>query len=177
LADMPHVIMYFDCSYNPNLYCLPLLDTMMCQYVYDPNASCGESPYNLVFSFDSTGISCLPNYPTFIGGCSISDFGNTPICAEQNNNNCFTTAISSITADVSQFSLSPNPASQFLHVTFPDYSGNSGYEIFSATGKLIIKNSVNQPEFNVDVSNLDNGLYLIELFQGAVKETRKFIKD
>jgi hypothetical protein len=61
-------------------------------------------------------------------------------------------------------SLYPNPASEYVKIDFENTTKNIDVEIFDLLGvkKLSIENI--GPNFNVNISNLDSGLYLYQIY-------------
>lgn len=175
LPNLPDTLFYFDCSSNPNLLCMPLLKHMTCLEDYEFDQGCISPPdYYLALYFDSTGITCLPNYPDIVGSlCSPPD---VPLCAVNNANNCFTTSITE-TSDEPLFSIFPDPAKNDLFVLAPIYDGPSNYKILNSVGQVISDNVVPQTKFSIDLSSLASGLYIIEISNGQKSETQKFIKE
>ncbi len=69
IPELPDLLSDFHCENNPNLYCLPILKII--EY----------------FSFDSTVITCLPNYPQ--GNISSNPpLSSVPVCGLFNANGC-----------------------------------------------------------------------------------------
>lgn len=69
LPELPDTLQNLYCSYNPNLYCLPELKWIN----------------SLVF--DSTAITCAPNYPVYLNN-SWPVLGSLPLCDLFNSNGC-----------------------------------------------------------------------------------------
>jgi len=63
----------------------------------------------------------------------------------------------SIAALSNSIAISPNPADEILTIKMP--TGINSIEIVSIEGKLIRTINVTNTGLNIDVSNLDNGLY------------------
>ena len=87
------------------------------------------------------------------------------------------------------FSVRPNPATDRLQITFGDISGGGVFvmtpeykaaiRIYNTAGKLVYKKKFdgNFYKFNIDVSNFDEGMYLVNLqTDGQVYKT-KFLKE
>ncbi|MCW5908764.1 MAG: T9SS type A sorting domain-containing protein [Chitinophagales bacterium] len=69
LPQLPDTLYYFFCSNNPNLHCLPKLNTIR------------------FFEFYNTGITCLPNIPQGILS-STPPLNTVELCEGVNANNC-----------------------------------------------------------------------------------------
>lgn len=63
----------------------------------------------------------------------------------------------------------PNPAKNRLTIQAPEEIEN--LEIYSMTGNLVLK--ISRPETEIDVSSLQNGIYLIRIQTGTTTLTRK----
>ncbi len=78
-------------------------------------------------------------------------------------------------------SITPNPTSDFININ-ANYNGKSDIEfkLFTVTGKKVIEfsdktnNSYNK---SVDISSLDNGIYIMHFIIGNIKYTKKIIKE
>lgn len=76
--------------------------------------------------------------------------------------------------------LFPNPASQFIEVqTTSKFGTVMNVKIYSITGSLIAQKELsNDPESQkIDVSNLKNGVYLMEINSSNSNATLKFLKQ
>ena len=76
------------------------------------------------------------------------------------------------------FSIYPNPSSDNITINFTSASKNISVKIYDATGKLV-KNMENLKagESSITISELENGLYLINLQDGNNSVTKRFIKQ
>jgi hypothetical protein len=73
-------------------------------------------------------------------------------------------------------SLYPNPSSNFLKVNAPNELKN--YSIYNISGQIVLKGAVyHSREIKLDISNLNNGLYIIETVDvNSYVKLNKFIK-
>lgn len=67
----------------------------------------------------------------------------------------------------------PNPTKDFLYVT--KISDKAIYKIYGIEGKLLTSGSLSEKK--IDVRNLINGVYIIDLEDSKVKVQKKFIKN
>ena len=69
----------------------------------------------------------------------------------------------------------PNPSNSFIDIetTLTDYS----LSLFDIMGKLILKNEAIQNKTRIDVSNLSNGIYFLQLATEDNIISKKFIKE
>ncbi|WP_431135263.1 T9SS type A sorting domain-containing protein [Psychroserpens mesophilus] len=74
--------------------------------------------------------------------------------------------------------LYPNPTHSILHIEFNSSETNLTLEVFDILGKQVLNRITDSEGFsNIDVSNLENGLYLIKIVTGDKTETKRFIKN
>ena len=89
-----------------------------------------------------------------------------------------TSSIRSI--DTEALSIYPNPAVSFIQVRGIDNVANiKSLEVYSIIGKKMLSKEVsNLSDLKVDVQNLDNGVYLVKLFDetNSVFYTKTFVK-
>ena len=74
--------------------------------------------------------------------------------------------------------LYPNPiySGNILNILMKDYTTDIEVEVFSITGKQVLKKSFeNIQNVPLDISNLSNGYYLIDITVNSVITTRKFV--
>lgn len=69
----------------------------------------------------------------------------------------------------------PNPASEIIWVENSTAFDVDNYIIYDMFGRIIMKNSFNTPEKKVDVSNLKNGVYLLEILSSGKRVTKKIM--
>lgn len=74
--------------------------------------------------------------------------------------------------EVPVISVYPNPASTFITLTCQN---TSEIHVFDLSGKLILSTFVESGSETVDVSNLENGTYLIECLTGDSRSIQKFV--
>jgi hypothetical protein len=76
------------------------------------------------------------------------------------------------------FSITPNPASDRLHITMPAMTSRMAtIKIFSVTGKLMLQqeNFNSSDEIILNVASLKNGMYLLGFYNDNFSEVRKLI--
>ncbi len=88
----------------------------------------------------------------------------------------FTVGINNVPQNENLLSIYPNPSSN--NINFTSTSKNISIKIFDATGRLV-KNLENlkSGENNISISELENGLYLLNLQDGSDSITKRFIKQ
>ncbi len=81
----------------------------------------------------------------------------------------------SILKDDFSFSLHPNPTTNKLSIDYDNDTNDLNLTLYSSTGTVIFKNRSFQND--IDVSNLANGLYFMELTSTKGRIVRKFVKQ
>ncbi|MEM5564426.1 T9SS type A sorting domain-containing protein [Psychroserpens sp. AS72] len=78
---------------------------------------------------------------------------------------------------ISSFSLYPNPTNSILHIELNNNQVDVTYDIYDVLGKLITSEILEPGNSSkIDVSNWNNGLYLIKISNGDNTETKRFVK-
>ena len=90
------------------------------------------------------------------------------------------TGIEELPSSDFKFSISPNPAKDFLIIDFPkNVKGKLNLTIMDARGKLILKTQTeaNNNQTSFSVQDLSKGIYFVEANDGKQIALRKFIKE
>ena len=75
------------------------------------------------------------------------------------------------------FTISPNPAYDFIHITNPGATEMVSVRIYDIAGKIINERSMkNQSPLYIDVHALKPGMYFIQLSDGKSTQQSRFIK-
>jgi photosystem II stability/assembly factor-like uncharacterized protein len=78
----------------------------------------------------------------------------------------------------STVSISPNPADDKLHIyTDNSFSSNSTLSIYNTFGKIVLSTKLNGQTVDVDISSLDNGVYIISVDNKNGTNRQKIIKN
>lgn len=86
---------------------------------------------------------------------------------------------SNVSTSKLNFDIFPNPASSSLYVKLTDTNQNYKMNILDLNGKLISTSNIEQNFAHVDISNLHNGIYFVQLINEKgeqVSELRKLVK-
>jgi len=75
----------------------------------------------------------------------------------------------------SDFTIYPNPASDKL--TIETSSSGSIYQLQDITGKQLMQGNISAAKFNLDISALSKGIYLLRIFDGDRVAHRKIVKE
>ena len=77
-----------------------------------------------------------------------------------------------------KFSMYPNPTSSQINLSFENNLENANLKITSILGQTVLeKQNLSGNDFNINVSNLTKGIYIIELNDGVSVINSKFIKE
>lgn len=92
-------------------------------------------------------------------------------CSHLNASTCMTVGLEETLADLA---LAPNPATDYVNVSFGMLTGQYQVEVLDLTGKVVkselVRAGANVPVF---VGNLDRGLYMVRVAKGAEVKTFK----
>ncbi len=75
------------------------------------------------------------------------------------------------------FTIYPNPAGERLYIASDHPLSDASVSIFSAVGALVKQVELVSPEAELDVSDLESGLYLLRMSTSGGVLNRRFIKD
>ena len=82
-------------------------------------------------------------------------------------------AVSSINNNT--FTISPNPAQDFVNINISDVTGSTVINIYDVSGKIIVTQSVIDESVVVNVSTLPKGIYIVEVKSNLVYLKEKLI--
>ncbi|MFA5329228.1 MAG: M1 family aminopeptidase [Prolixibacteraceae bacterium] len=74
-----------------------------------------------------------------------------------------------------QIQIFPEYALNQIRVVVPDFSGNATLRIFDTEGRLVLKTDLLQSDSRINISLLQNGLYLVEVNSKQFKQAAKII--
>ena len=79
----------------------------------------------------------------------------------------------------SLISVYPNPNSGIINISLTaELSKNTSVEVYDAIGKLVVKQSITNELSTINISNLDNGIYLFKIINNAtIIKTGKLVKQ
>ncbi len=70
----------------------------------------------------------------------------------------------------------PNPANTSITISLPSLEKNAGFEMYDITGKLCLKGRLVKEQNQIDISKLEEGLYLLKINNGITNYSKKVIK-
>ena len=148
----------------------------------NPDPNTGDAPVfssELITTTSGTADGLLPNtsYDAYIVTvCDATTDPENPVFSDITGPVDFTTAILSINdVEFTNFTISPNPASEILNIT-NDRTIDS-IEIYNMLGQRVLSNTSNATNISLDVSNLSNGAYFVKATVEGNSATQKFIKN
>ena len=104
---------------------------------------------------------------------SINNSCNTPI-----QNRSYANSSNSILPNKIQIKLYPNPNKGSFSISLIDKEVKDlSVSVFDIFGKLVYQTKANQSEFELNISNLPRGIYLVKLSSNSINETLKFIRE
>jgi Leucine-rich repeat (LRR) protein len=178
LPNLPNSLLSLDCSYN-TITSLPSLPNSLyelyCQY---NNISCfptfpnsinppyATGPNQIKYSLDlaSNPFTCLPNYISAMSSTLLA----FPICTTS----C-TAGLEELSTEIDQIIVYPNPSLDKFTIETNEVERQK-IELLDINGKLILKQEINSKE-NINVSNLNNGVYLLKIKNGKKTINKKII--
>lgn len=92
-------------------------------------------------------------------------------------NNPTATGIINYGTDDFSFGIFPNPASDYLTVTLPETVPGTEIKIFNMVGELEYASTITGNNTEIDVTNLGNGMHIIQLTMGNRIARQKFIRQ
>jgi hypothetical protein len=135
----------------------------------------------------SNGCSITKMLPTSDGGLLVlffeRDGWNDNLSADSYlakiNSNGQIVNLKTLTFDFSDFSLYPNPTSQYVNLELPNSSDLvTQVEILDMNGKTLVSRNVQSTRAQIDVANLSKGVYFVLAFtQSGMIIKEKFVKE
>jgi hypothetical protein len=145
LPTLPDSLHSFSCRVNTGLYCFPQLNKI------------------IYFSFDSTGIICLPDYPQD-NVSSVPALNSVSVCGLTNPHGCPTYPDGLINVSIGDLNIYPNPTSDMLTVIVNRYDLSSpDYILTDLQGRTELSGILSQGTTNIDIRSLTDGIYLLHL--------------
>ena len=110
------------------------------------------------YIFKSTSSKCYQFKYYAKNPCVVSDTSRRWVC------NCFTSVKENEKKSI--FTIYPNPANHYINIECADMINTMDIKLFDVSGKVILNKNieqVNQSSFKLDIENIRDGLYLIEI--------------
>ncbi len=75
------------------------------------------------------------------------------------------------------FVIAPNPTNNSIEISFPNYFKNATISLFTVLGQDLSKTEINANNSNLNLSNLNSGIYLYKIETDNYSQTGKIIKN
>lgn len=75
------------------------------------------------------------------------------------------------------FDISPNPSKDRLNIELPSGIDLAQLQVFDVLGKQILNREISGMETSVNVSNWNNGIYVVRVISGDRSQTKRFVKQ
>jgi choice-of-anchor B domain-containing protein len=156
---------YYLASYNAGLRVIDISEIA--------NGTLTETGFFDVYpSNDASGFNgAWSVYPYF-------DSGNLVISVRDSAGGLFVVAENTLGVssfeDSSQFTVTPNPASDAITLTLNDKSTLTAVNIYDSIGRLVLKDS---EATTIDISSLNNGIYIVKVETDQGIQTKRLIKE
>lgn len=118
-------------------------------------------------AWESKNVTFTPNdsYPYFTIVCNstvMNDNGDYAVAYVDNISDIVPSAISNIQEkDQPTINIYPNPSKGQFQIS---NAGYSAFEVYNATGELILNDKANSNQYLLDLSNEPNGIYLVKFY-------------
>lgn len=77
--------------------------------------------------------------------------------------------------EIKEAKVYPNPASEKITIELPQGANEVQLVVLDNLGKIVIEETMNSEEKELNVSKLEQGLYFVQIISGDIKETKKVI--
>ncbi|MBL4656927.1 MAG: T9SS type A sorting domain-containing protein [Flavobacteriales bacterium] len=190
---LPISLMYFTAFYNRNTKDVDLdwaTSSEMNNDFFSVERSSNGTDFGLVVTVPGAGISNEMLYYEAIDtdpytGVSYYRLKQT----DQDKNHEYSDIVAVKVLQGLKFSIRPNPATDYLEITFGEIAYNTVFvmtpdyqaeiRVFDARGTLVYEKKFEGTfyKFNIDISAFDNGMYIVSLMANGDNYTAKFIKE
>jgi hypothetical protein len=86
------------------------------------------------------------------------------------------TGFSEFSSDEKDFTLYPNPASDFIRIKTDKSISGSAYTFTDQSGKTVLKGIINSENNSIDITSLENGIYFLHIGESS-QHSYKVIKN
>lgn len=121
-----------------------------------------------------TGASTSSYTPTISGDYEVVVYDGTGCFGVSPVFNFVSVGINDIAFDNS-FSIYPNPANNFMRVDAGQVKSNSVIHLYDLSGRLVLESQLNQQINIIDLSLLENGVYLAALERSSERKTTRLL--
>jgi len=78
---------------------------------------------------------------------------------------------------LSKIKISPNPVSSVVSIELPDLIESAKVQLFDILGKQLLSDEISKLDSEIDISALNNGIYLVKVSSGNSFSTKRIIKQ
>ncbi|MHB8259430.1 MAG: T9SS type A sorting domain-containing protein [Bacteroidia bacterium] len=86
------------------------------------------------------------------------------------------TGISQLRIQNDEVSIYPNPASQLVNLSIGQFD-NASIEIYNTIGECVHRQIITSSNSQIDISNLQSGLYMVKILTNQGTSIKKFVKE
>lgn len=133
---------------------------------------------NCESGLEETGETNISFTPTSSGNYAVVITDTTSGCSDTSV--CTNVTVSNLVEkEISLINLYPNPTSGELLIDLSTFDGNVDFQIYDIGGKLVLTHSLNgsMNTYNMDVSQLNKGMYLLLISNGKTQKRASFVKE
>lgn len=134
-----------------------------------------ELEYSILTTFDSTSATGHKNIAKMKNqNASIKNFynlSNQPTCL------AITTSINEKTDQKLNLTILPNPASDFVIIQSPSSLIGAEVSVYNSLGQLVLSDKINSSSYKMELKDLANGMYVIEVRSQTTFGNSKLIKN
>ena len=123
-------------------------------------------------SYGNGSYSLTDGSTTLASGASFQSTDTTSFCVGGATNSTSYYTTTSISQDNTVFKVSPNPVKDKLNISLIGLEAQS-FRVMNMLGQEVLKGSFTE---SIDVSKLDNGMYLLEVQIGSKSKIERFMK-
>jgi len=93
----------------------------------------------------------------------------------KNFNNCVTTGLNDINGGITPYRLFPNPTNRFINIEYLNES-SAKFKLIDIMGKPIIESTLLKSNMSIDLSDIENGIYILIIWSGKNTYSTNIIK-
>lgn len=143
--------------------------TLSSTFTIPTDASIGNTRMRVTMKYNGTATPCESSF-------SYGEVEDYNINITNNKVAMIETEISEETESLQVLNIYPNPASEILTIEAINHN-DFRIEVYSINGQQVMNTTFSDSRGIINVSNFENGLYLLKLIEGNKVITKKFIKQ
>jgi hypothetical protein len=79
--------------------------------------------------------------------------------------------------EVNDFQMSPNPAKESFTINLSVYNEDTKIEVYDVLGKRVLSKKISSISSNIDISNLNSGIYIVKVSYENTTKVKRLIKQ